>query len=116
MQSLWRQKINNIAKKLVQINTAKDFYEVIPRMTDMTSESVVSMPSLYQTYLLAEIFRMKGKTSRADFYFKQFEKWLDLLRRKNGNKQILKFSVAKQYIAGVEASDDEVLLERLHGD
>ena len=92
-----------------------DFYKTIPRMTDVSIETVVPMPSLFCSFLMSEIYRMRGKVSRANFYFKKFEKGLDLLSRKNRNKQIVKFRPALAYIKSSTDQDSAIACERIKG-
>jgi len=92
-----------------------DYYETIPRMTDVTVSTVVPMPSLFIWYLMAEIFRIRKKTGRANFYENKFTTYMDFLSRKNRNKQIIRMQPAKQYIHKAGEESDAVILERIHG-
>ena len=95
-------------------NCNLDYYTTIPRMTDMTSETKVSMSSLYIWYLMSQVFRMKGKVSRANYYANKFGKMLKLLTKKNRLKQKFRMLPDKSYISRAEGYEDEILLERLH--
>jgi hypothetical protein len=96
-------------------NMHVDYYETIPRMTDVTVSTVVTMPSLYTWYLMSEIFRMRKKTGKADRYYKRFTQYLSLLSRKNRNKQAIRMQPATQYIHKAGEQSDAVVIEREHG-
>ena len=91
-----------------------DYYKTIPRMTDVTIETVVPYPSLFVWYLIAEVHRMRGRASRANTYEKKFTTMLDLFRKKDKHKQILKMQPAKSYIKGAIDYEDAISTERQH--
>lgn len=113
--SIWSDKflLYPVPEKFYQMNI--DFYETIPRMTEMTSESVVPMPSLYQNYLISQIFLMRGKTSRADYFNRKFETMLDLMKRKNRNLQKLKMLPDLSYVKKHADYEDISVYNRIHG-
>lgn len=92
-----------------------DYFETIPRMTDVTVATVVTMPSLYTWYLMAEIFRMRKKTGRADRYERRFTSYLDLFSKKERHKQVIRMQPAKQYIHKAGEESDAIIIEREHG-
>ena len=92
-----------------------DFYKEIPRMTDVSTTTVVPMPSLFVIYLMSEIFRLRGKVSRANFYVKKFEMMLKSLKTRDRHKQIIKMQPAKSYIKGALDYEDAATLERIRG-
>jgi len=96
-------------------NCNVDYYKTIPRMTDVSDETVVPMPSLFIWYLMAETFSMRVKISRANKYSKKFQAMLDKLTKKNRNKQIMRMQPAKNYIHRAVQLEDEVTVERMHG-
>lgn len=96
-------------------NCNVDYYKQIPRMDTVSESTVVTMPSLFIWYLMAETFRMRGKVSRANFYVTKFESMLDTLKKKNRNKQILRMQPAKNYIKGALDYEEEIRMERIHG-
>ena len=93
-----------------------EHYQTIPRMTDVTIETIVPMPSLFIWYLMAEIFAMREKSEQANKYMSKFNGMLQLLAKKNRNKQIIKMSPAKKYFNGSAEYDDATNTEREHGD
>ena len=97
-------------------NMQTKYYTTIPRMTNVTMETSVPMPSLFVWYLMAEIFRMREKTERADFYIKKFNNMLNLLSKKNRNKQIIKMQPAKQYISKAIGYQNDAIRRSEHGD
>jgi len=92
-----------------------DYYKTIPRMTDVSVQTIVPMPSLFIWYLMSEIFRMRDATSRADYYMDKFNKMLSLLAHKNRNKQAIKMQPATRYIHQATKDEDSILEERIHG-
>lgn len=96
-------------------NAVTDYYQTIPRMTNVTIETIVPMPHLFVWYLMSEIFRLRGKTARADYYMKKFEVKLKLLANKERHKQIIRMQPATQYIHKSQKLDAAVELWREHG-
>lgn len=92
-----------------------DHYKTIPRMTDVTIETVVPMPSLFIWYLMSAIYDMKKDTTRAEQSMRKFEAYLNLLSRKNRNKQIIKMRPAKSYITKSSIVNDLVKKAKEHG-
>jgi hypothetical protein len=93
-----------------------EYYQTIPRMTDVSIETIVPMPSMFIWYLMAEIFDLQGSAERSNKYMSRFGNMLKLLSKKNRNKQIIKMSPAKKYFKGSADYDDASTTEREHGD
>jgi len=113
--TIWRDKFMLFPPPNKFYNCNIDYYKVIPRMDNVSEATVVPMPSLFTWYLMAEILRMRTKISRANFYVSKFEAMLDVLKKKNRNKQILRMQPAKNYIKRALRQQDDVTLERIHG-
>ncbi len=113
--TIWREKFMFFPPPDQFYNCNVDYYKTIPRMTTVSEETVVTMPSLFTWYLMAEIFNMRVRISRANKYSNKFAEMLDTLRRKNRNKQIIRMQPATQYIRGALDHEDEVSIERIHG-
>jgi len=97
-------------------NANLDFYQTIARMTTVSETTSVPFPHLFTWYLMAEIFNMRGKISKAQRYLKRFENGVELLSRKNRNKQKLKFRPALSYIRRSLRQESQVLAEKIRGD
>jgi len=97
-------------------NANLDYYRTIPRMTTVSDTTAVPFPHLFTWYLMSEIFQMRGRKSRSDKYLRRFERGLDLLSRKNRNKQKLKMQPAVSYIRDAIRRDNQLLAERIRGD
>ena len=91
-----------------------DYYKTIPRMTDVTIQTVVPFPALFIYYLMAEIFMMNNKRTRSGFYFRRFKEGLKLLANKNRNKQGVRFSPAVQYIHKSNRFNQDLYEWRIH--
>ena len=92
-----------------------EYYQTIPRMTNVTIETIVPMPSLFIWYLMSEIFELRDNTTRAEKYMDRFNKMLKLLAKKNRNKQMIKMHPATKYIKGAVDWEDAATIEREHG-
>lgn len=92
-----------------------DYYKSIPRMTTVSSTTSVPMPSLFIWYLMSEIFRMRSRTTRANFYATKFETMLKSIKMKDRHLQRLKMLPDKSYIQSAIESADLVLEERIKG-
>lgn len=92
-----------------------DYYEEVPRMTNVSVETVVKMPSLYIWYIIAVVYRIRGKLTRADYFERKFDRMLTLMKKKDRHKQQLKMLPARHYLNKAQINSDLVLEERIHG-
>jgi len=92
-----------------------DFYRTIPRMENVTEETKVPFPTIITHYLMACIFEMKGKMTRARTYIERFNNEITLLKRKDRHKQCLKMTPSRAYIRGASDIQDAITYERIIG-
>lgn len=113
--SFWNENILFYPTPDKFYNVRADFYRTIGRMTDVSVETVVTMPHLFIWHMMSEIFVMRDDTKKGAYWRKRFETGLKLLAKKNRNFQILKMQPATSYMRQYLQTSDDLAQWREHG-